>query len=66
MNLLRQVGVWTQIAIGAWNERRDDQGGVADEAALLAVLVGGAIAIGTLVLALLSRAEIKLNQVLPG
>ena len=66
MNLLRQVGVRTQIAISSWRDRRDDQGGVADEAALLAVLVGGAIAIGTIVLTLLSRAEIKLNQVLPG
>jgi hypothetical protein len=67
MDRMRRAAIWLEITKTSWRDRRSDEGGVADEAAMLAILLGGAVIIGGIVLSLLSDAEDRLGDiVLPG
>ena len=67
MSSFLKPAVWVQTRVMGLRDRRDDVGGVADEAAMLAVLLGGAVIIGGIVVALLTDAENALNNIdLPG
>lgn len=67
METMRRAAVWLETTKVSWRARRSDEGGVADEAAMLAILLGGAVIIGGIVIALLSDAEDRLsNIVIPG
>lgn len=48
-------------AATAWQERRTDDGGLTDEVAMVAILVGIAVAVGGILLALLTGAASSLS-----
>jgi|GEM_PF-5537252 hypothetical protein len=47
--------------VTAWQERRTDDGGLTDEVAMIAILVGIAVAVGGILLALLTGAASSLS-----
>jgi hypothetical protein len=70
MRGLRLLKVWTAATTAvsvAWRERRTEAGGVADEAAMIAILLGAAVAIAGIVAALVSGAAAQLPDIIvPG
>lgn len=70
MRGFKLLRVWTVAATAvavAWRERRTEAGGVADEAAMIAILLGAAVAIAAIVAALVTGAAERLPDiVVPG
>lgn len=66
MRQVRFVRVWFGSVTASWRHRRDDTGGVLDEAAMIAVGFGAAVVIAGLVWALINGIEIDIGQLMEG
>jgi hypothetical protein len=55
------MGLWINLLWDAWRERRDDEGGVSDEVAMIGLMLIAAVAVGGIILGLISGAAGRLN-----
>lgn len=66
MTIVRIIMVWAQLTMMAWHERRDERGGVLDEAGMIAIGFAAAVMIGGAVYALVSSIELDVGDLWGG
>lgn len=60
MQTIEIVRMWTEAFVSSWRTRRDDDGGILDEVAMMGALAAAAITIGGIVAAFLTG---KINSI---
>jgi hypothetical protein len=55
------IRTWCLMFVEAWRTRRDEAGGVTDDVVMMGVMAAAAVAVGGLVLALLTGAIGRIN-----
>lgn len=64
--MTEMMKVWAALATAAWHERRNEDGGLTDDVALMAMLVAIAGVIAVALLGLLTGAVDNLDFTVPG
>jgi hypothetical protein len=66
MRMIRAIAVWTEVTKLEWRDRRDETGGVLDEAGMIAIGFAAAVMIGAAVYALVSNIELDIGELWGG
>jgi hypothetical protein len=55
------MGLWINLLWEAWRTRRDDEGGVSDEVAMIGLMLVAAVAVGAIIYGLITTAASNLS-----
>ena len=56
-----QVRTWCRLFADAWRQRRDEEGGVTDDTAMMGLMAFAAVGVGGLIYALVTGAVGRIN-----